>query len=59
VNACFEHDGPSGYVPEAVFGDDRQLAEDIAARDAILKRNATAGGFSEDYPMDNRGFRPG
>jgi hypothetical protein len=59
VEACFRLNGLSGDVPEVVFGDDRQLAEDRAARDSLLKQNGIVGGFSEDYLMDNYGFRPG
>jgi hypothetical protein len=59
VEACFKLNGFRGEVPEVVFGDDRQLAEDRAKRDAILIQHNIVKGFSKDYLMDNYGFRPG
>jgi hypothetical protein len=59
VNACHTLNGFKGEPPEVVFGDDRQLAKERAERDAILIQHGIVGGFSEDYLMDNYGFRPG
>ncbi|MDR1037295.1 MAG: DUF935 domain-containing protein [Deltaproteobacteria bacterium] len=59
VDACFVLNGMKGDIPEVIFGDDRQLAEDRAARDAVLKQAGIVAGYSEDYLMDNYGFRPG
>ncbi|MDR3152740.1 MAG: hypothetical protein LBW85_00360, partial [Deltaproteobacteria bacterium] len=59
VDACFDLNGLPGERPEVVFGDDRQLARDRADRDAVLKQAGMVSGYSEDYLMDNYGFRPG
>jgi hypothetical protein len=59
VNACFELNGFSGAPPEVIFGDEVNLAASRAARDKILIESGMVSGFSEDYLMDNYGFRPG
>jgi hypothetical protein len=59
VAACHELNGFVGPPPEVVFGDEVNLAEPRARRDAELVRAGIVGGFSEDYLMDNYGFRPG
>ncbi|MDR2198606.1 MAG: DUF935 domain-containing protein [Deltaproteobacteria bacterium] len=59
VNACFFLNGFRGDPPEVIFDDDRELAIERAKRDAILIQHGIVGGFSEDYLMDNYGFRPG
>ena len=59
VDACFRLNGFSGEPPEVVFGDEVNLATQRAERDRILIQSGMVGGFSEDYIMDNYGFRPG
>jgi hypothetical protein len=59
VNACFELNGFTGEPPEVIFGDEVNLAMSRAQRDQILIQSGIVGGFSEDYLLDNYGFRPG
>jgi hypothetical protein len=59
IDACFYLNGFSGKPPEVIFGDEVNLATARAERDRILIESGMVGGFSEDYLMDNYGFRPG
>jgi hypothetical protein len=59
VNACFYLNGFLGNPPEVIFGDEVNLAQARADRDKTLVDAGIVAGFSEDYLMDNYGYRPG